>query len=127
MIEIKVPQRAARGSTITGAFAITGAESETLRKNGEAVAELVCSITHARETPSGGLDDPAAELMELKELHTESVRFGRSASGNFEFSLPESLPATYSGKLISVCWYVKVKVDVPFALDKSGSKEIVVE
>jgi hypothetical protein len=127
MIEIKVPQRAARGSPVSGSYSITGAESELLRSKGEAVAEITCSISHVAYGEQQLAGDPAGASFELKTLHKESRRFGKAPSGSFSFTLPAELPATYNGKLINAKWFVKVKIDVPLAFDKNASQELVVE
>ena len=116
MIQILSPKSITRGQDFKGLLEVKPEELEGAR-----ALEIIFynSITFGREKKKNYSSweyrkrVSASEAREKKEVP-------------FEFPVEAFAPITYSGKSISSKWKIKVKVDIPNALDREFEQEVTV-
>ena len=80
-------------------------------------------LTHYWKTHGHGNTDSGVDQIEMLAGHSE-LRAGKDLAFPFSF-VAECQPPTYRGHLINIDHYVKVSVDVPWAIDPKSEEEFI--
>ena len=121
MITISVPERVKRGESFRGRCEIQLEKEVACR---EIVLYLECRMTYPNPCVSNFGESWTQEFRTTNGISAGMLRF---SSFDFEFRIPENAPPTYAGKALSCRWFVKTKIDVPWAFDINAEKEVVVD
>lgn len=121
MITLSIPEKVKRGMPLKGRCEMHLDQEVACR---EIVIYLECRMEYPNPCTS---DFGGGWTQEFKTAAGISGGRLRYSGFDFEFPIPEDAPPTYRGRNLTCKWFVKTKIDVPWAFDINQSKEVVVE
>lgn len=114
-LEVRTDSRAYNlGDTLTASITIDVFEDTTVR---EGVVELLCTghYTGLEGTVGGPLG--IRHVQERQRFLTDTRMRGDRRKFQVEFRLPRDAPPTYRRKQVYTVWWVRAKLDIPWAKD----------
>lgn len=65
-------------------------------------------------------------VSEIKPPHIQHLAPGREESIPFEFVIPGDAPLSYDGEYVKITWYLRIYLDIPWAVDDEESFPLLV-